>query len=220
LASQEDINVVGLALYESQHFAASATNDEDISMAFQEALLKDWGDGIQVHSEDTETTARWSLLHGSDVFFLAQEAGATKAIVYTMSNLFLKSQESSVNDWNRAAYAEPHLMKALTEVFNKFLESEMRDSHLVDPVLWRSIGENLGKVALYCTSFANVVVDGLHTIRSMRHEHFDKYRHVFFPSLCALVRIHSEEIRQIVHEIFVIHITPYLGTPDKSLLPR
>jgi hypothetical protein len=210
LAARDEVDELFAALTESQTFASSATNDDDISMAFQEALQKDWGDGVPIQNDEADSIARWSLLHGSDVFFLAQEAGATRAIIRMMSLLYYITRESCLDDWNSVAYAESHLIQAMNDVIHKFLESETRDGHLVDPNLWRSVNENLGKVALYCTSFATVLVDVLKVIRSMHHEEFDKHKHIFFPSLCALVQTQSGEIRRIVHEILVIHVAPYL----------
>jgi hypothetical protein len=89
---------------------------------------------------------------------------------------------------------------------------------LVDPNLWRSINENLGKVALYCTSFATVLVDVLKVIRDMHHEEFDKHKHTFFPSLCALVQTQSGEIRRTVREILITHVAPYVGIDAAAAL--
>jgi hypothetical protein len=210
LASKEDLAALLKDLNRSRLFASSAVGDEDISMAFQEALLKDWGDGIQTPDEDTETTSRLSLLHGSAVFFLAQEAGATKAVVHLLSALFFSSEEDET-DWNRVAFSEPHLISIMTEVLVKFLASEDEDGYLIDPNVWRNASESGGKLALYCTSFAAVTVDILTIIRSIRPAQFEKYKHEFFPILCALVRVQSEEIRQIVQDILTLHVAPFLG---------
>jgi hypothetical protein len=219
LASHDDIISLFSSLNESQRFAASATNDEDISLAFQEALQKDWDDGVQSRSGDEDTIVRWSLLQGSDVFFLAQEAAAARAIIRMLSLLYLNTRETCTNDWNGVAYAEPHLIHALDDVIRKFLESEASDGHLVDPNLWRSVNGNLGKVALYCSAFASVLVEGLNVIRSMHHDEFDRHKHIFFPSLCALVQTQSGEIRRMVYEVLVTHITPYLGIDGTDLSP-
>ena len=84
----------------SRHFASSAVKDEAISTAFQEALLSDWGDGMGMPDESGEATARLSLQHGSAVFFLAQEAGATKTLLHFLSALYL--------DPVKATFAESH----------------------------------------------------------------------------------------------------------------
>lgn len=211
LASKDDIAALLHSLHKSQRIAANAARDEDISMAFQEALMKDWGDGIRVPNEDTETTARLSLLHGSAVFFLSQEAGATKAIVHLLSALYLDVEKADINDWNRVDFAETHLISIMTEVLEKFLASEEKDGHLVDPNVWRNASENGGKVALYCTSFASVTVDILKILLAIRPAQFKKYKHEFFPQICALVRVQSEEIRHIVQDILALHVAPFLG---------
>jgi hypothetical protein len=219
-ASLEDVAQLVAALKESQQCAASAVIDHDVSMAFQDALLKDWGDGIQIPNEDSETLSRLSLQHGSAIFFLSQEAGAAKSIVHLLSTLFLSFQNTSISDWNRAEYAEPLLVATMTDVLDKFLDSARRDGHLVDHNVWRKVGESSGKIALYCTSFAVVVIDILRIIRSMHHEVFDKYKNRFFFPLCALIRMDSSDIRQLVHEIFVVHLGPYLGVMVQPLPPN
>ena len=218
-ASQDDVAHLLVALKESQQCAASAVIDHDVSMAFQDALLKDWGDVIQIPNEDSETISRLSLQHGSAIFFLSQESGAAKSILHLLSTLFL-SFHDTVGDWNRAEYAETLLIATMTDVLDKFLDSENRDGHLVDYNVWRKVGENSGKIALYCTSFAVVVVDILKTIRSMQHDVFDKYKNRFFLQLCALIRMDSSDIRQLVHEIFTIHIGPYLGIVAEPSPPK
>ena len=184
----------------------------DISTAFQEALLKDWGDGIQMPDEAMETKARLSLLHGSAKFFLTQEAGATRAAIHLLSIVYLNSQGSDVE------FAESPLLSLMSQVLLKFLDSEKRDGHLVDPSLWRNVSESGGKLALYCTSFASVVTDILKVIRSMRADQFEQHKRDFFPPICSLVRVHSEEIRQVVQEILAIHVAPMIGVDVK--MPR
>lgn len=219
LSSKDDVATLFNALCQSRQIAASAVRDEDISMAFQEALLKDWGDGIQMPNEATETTARLSLLHGSAIFFLAQEAGATKAVLHLLSVLFL-STDATDGDWNRFDFAEPHLISVMGEVLQKFLVSEEKEGYLIDPNVWRNASESGGKVALYCTSFAAVTVDILKIIRSMQPDQFEKYKHEFFPAICALVRVQSEEIRQIVQDILALQVAPFLGVKITPQLRR
>jgi hypothetical protein len=60
--------------------------------------------------------ARWALLHGGDVFFLVQKAGATRAIIRMMSLLYRNTLESCIDEWNAVAYAEPHLIQAMQDV--------------------------------------------------------------------------------------------------------
>jgi hypothetical protein len=210
LASQDDVNTLVSALNESQQCASRALGDDDVSMAFQDALLKDWGDDVQIPNEDSETLSRLSLQHGSAIFFLAQESGAVKSIMHLLSNLYFNGTKS-LNVWDRSGYAEPLLIENMVSVVDKFLISEKNDGHLVDYTVWQKVGENSGKVALYCTSFATVVIDILKIIVLVQHENFDKYKAKFFPRLCALICTESSDIRKIVHEIFAKHIGPYLG---------
>ena len=101
----------------------------------------------------------------------------------------------------------------MEDILGKFLESEERDGHMVDLNVWRNVTESGGKVALYCTTFASVLVDVLNIIRSMRPDQFSKHKTVFFPAICALVRVDSYNIRQVVQEILAIHVAPFVGVP-------
>lgn len=211
LATREDVTSLLDTLQYSRNVASKAVKDEDVSMAFQEALLKDWGDGVRLPDEDTETTARLSLLHGSASFFLAQEAGAVKAIFHLLELLLFENAVDGDYSWDRVEFSEPHLKQTMKYILETFLASEENDGHLVDYSVWRSAGENGGKVALYCTSFASVTIDVLKAIRSMRHEQFDKYMHEFFPMLCALIRVQCDEIRRVVRDVMEKHVARYLG---------
>jgi len=164
--------------------------------------------------EEMEASARLSLLHGSAIFFLSQEASATKAAIRLLSNLYLSeddAEDSWSGTWNKVEFAEEHLVETMKEVLTKFLESEEKDGYLVDPNVWRNANESGGKVALYCTTFAATVVDVLKIIRGMRPDQFAKHKHDFFPAVCALVRVESEEIRQFVQEIMAIQVAPFVG---------
>lgn len=191
--------------------ADKAGSDEDVSTAFQEALLSDWGDGVAEVEEALESAARLSHLHGSGMFFFAQEAGATNAMVRTLSFLYTGDGSSESNSWDAEAFSEPHLLKIIVEVTQKFLESEEREGHLIDPNVWRNATESGGKVALYCTCFAYVVVGMLKTIRSLKSDQFAKHKQKLFPLLCELVRVQSEEIRKLVFEINARQVAPMIG---------
>jgi len=190
--------------------AEAAARDEDISTAFQEALLSDWGDGVAAVEEALDSAARLSHLHGSAMFFLTQEAGTTRAIIHMLSMLY-SGKEEACEGWDREGFAEPHLLAIMNDVLDKFLTSEERDGHLIDPNVWRNASESGGKVALYCTSFATVVVDILKIIRSVRPDQFASHKEDFFPTLCTLIHVQSEEIRQLVQEIFAQQVAPLLG---------
>ena len=214
LAKKENLLSLLHILNRSGAIAAEAAKDDDISTAFQEALLKDWGDGVQIPDEATEASARLSLLHGSAIFFLSQEASATKAAIHLLSTLYLSdedAEDSWSGSWNKVEFAETRLVESMKSVLEKFLESEKKDGHLVDPNVWRNASESGGKVALYCTTFASAVVDILKIIRSMRPDQFAKHKHDFFPSICALVRVQSDEIRQVVQDILAIQVAHFVG---------
>jgi hypothetical protein len=187
--------------------AANAVGDDDVSTAFQEALVSDWGDGVAAVEEALESASRLSHVHGSAMFFLAQEAGATQATVRLLSLLYCGA---GTPEWDGSSFAEPRLIKITTLSMHKFLKSEEKDGHLIDPNVWRKI-ERMGKVALYCTSFAVVIVDILKIIESLTPDQFERHKQEFFPMICCLTRAQSEEIRHHVQQILFIHVAPAIG---------
>ena len=68
------------------------------------------------------------------------------------------------------------------DVLSKFLESEEKNGHLIDPNIWRNASESGGKLAIYCTSFAVVVVSILNCMLSMTPEQFARHKQHFYPS--------------------------------------
>ncbi len=84
---KDQISTVLEALNKSRLEAEAAVVDEDVLTAFQEALLSEWGDGVAVVEEALDNAARLSHLHGSAMFFLAQEAGATQGVIHLFSKL-------------------------------------------------------------------------------------------------------------------------------------
>lgn len=201
------------ALQSSRQTAARAIENGDVSTAFQEALFSEWGDGVAVVEEALDSAARLSHLHGSGMFFLAQEAGATNSVIRMLSILYSGAAAENGNEleWKRASFAETHLFAVMEQVHEKFLESEKKDGHLIDPNVWRTAGESGGKVALYCTAFAFVVVEILKIIRSLHADQFAAHKKELFPMICALVPVQSEEIRHGVSEILAHHIGPLIG---------
>jgi len=151
---------------------------------------------------------------GSEMFFLTQEAGATKVIIHMLALLYCRYDANPIKSvWDHESYAETILLERITEVLSKFLDSEKKDGHLIDPNVWRNASESGGKVAVYCTSFAGVVVNILQVMLSMDSEKFGKHKLSFFPVLCSLVRVQSDEIRNLVSETFVKQIGPMIGLP-------
>jgi hypothetical protein len=101
----------------------------------------------------------------------------------------------------------------MSEVLDRFLTSEEMDGGLVDPKVWRNVAESGSKVALYCTSFASVVVEILHMIQAFKPGQFEKQKQELFPILCDLVRVQSEEIRMLVRGILMNQVGPLIGIP-------
>jgi hypothetical protein len=200
------------ALSSSCSVAAAAASDEDLATAFQEALFSDWGDGVAAVEEALENAARLSHRHGSGMFFLTQQAGATNAMLRMLSILYLNrgDRHGQNEDWDRANFAEPHLLTLVNDVTTKFLQSERQDGHLIDPHVWRNANESGGKVALYCTSFAFVVLEIVRVVRSLPHEQFVRHKQLLFPMLCSLIRAQSDEIRHLVQETLVLQVSPMI----------
>lgn len=208
-ASRKNASALLNALSSSCSVAASAASDEDLATAFQEALFSDWGDGVAAVEEALENAARLSHRHGSGMFFLTQQAGATNAMLRMLSILYL-DRGGREGDWDRASFAEPHLLALVSDVTSKFLQSERQDGHLIDPHVWRNANESGGKVALYCTSFAFVVLEIVRVVRSFPLQQFERHKQLMFPVLCSLIRAQSDEIRQLVQETLVLHVSPMI----------
>jgi len=186
-------------LKDSQMVAERAVGEQDLSVAFQEALFDDWGDGVDEVQGAIEGSAR---LQGSSMFFLTQEAGATQATITMLSKLYTDAGDAvDTEEWDREAFAEPYLRAVIEEVLGKFVASEKRDSHRIPPNVWRNSSESGGKVAFYCTSFASVVVQILTILSSMEDAQFHKHVKVMFPLLCDLICVQSDEIRHLVKDV-------------------
>lgn len=214
VSSQLEVSSILEPLNNSRMVAETAMHDEDVSTAFQEALFNEWGDGVAAVEEALESAARLSHLHGSGMFFLTQEASATNAFVRILSALYSDNEQSknSNTDWDCAAFAEPLLLEITAEVHRKFLESEKKEGHLIDPHVWRHTNERSGvKIALYCTCFAPVIVEILKVIRNASPELFSKNRQFFFQITYSLIPVQSEEIRQLVSEVLAIQVAPLIG---------
>jgi len=209
--SEPDATLLLKVLQASDASAAAAVNDEDLATAFQEALFCDWGDGVAAVEEALENAARLSHRHGSGVFFLTQQAGASNAAIRLLSVLYRGTERRrSTGSWDRARFAEAPLLEAVRDVVHRFLESDRQDGHLIDPHVWRNAGESGGKVALYCTAFAGVVLEILRVLRSLDLERFAAHKQFLFPVVCALVQAHSEEVRQLVQEVLLHQVGPLI----------
>lgn len=207
--TKDVVSVVFDALNQSRMMASKASKDEDLSHAFQEAMFSEWGDGVEEVEEALSNTGRLSLRRGSEMFFLTQESGATNNIINMLAQLYRDDVKTDV-EWERDAFSEPRLIEQMADVLQKFLASEAKDGHLIDPNVWRNASESGGKLAIYCTAFAAVVVNILNIMLQMSPEKFRRHRQPFFPVLCSLVRVQSDEIRQLVQELLQRQIAPMI----------
>lgn len=199
------------ALNKSRTTSADAAVDRELSMAFQEALLSDWGGEIADLQDAIESTDQLSQLHGSAMFFLTQESGATQAALHVLSTLYNENDVNGATEWEKEGYAESNMFYIMNDVLDKFLLSERKDGHLIEPNVWRNAGSAGGvKVAYYCTSFIPVVLEILSTIGSMNTEQFSRHKQEIFPRLCALVRVRSDEVRESVHDVLMEQIGPLI----------
>lgn len=208
------------ALKLSRRVSEEAVQDNNLRRIFQEAIFTEWGDGVEEVEMALSNVARMSHLHGSDMFFLTQEAGATKATIQMLGMLYQERAGEESKSWDRSGFAKEHLLSAMKEALCKFQDSEERDGHLVDPNVWRNTSESGGKVALYCTSFADVVVGILGIILSLDQEKFASHSKEFFPILCSLVRAESREIRNLVQRILAKQVAPMISVDPKACTER
>ena len=201
LASEEEITCVLDTLNRSRVSCGSARKDEDLALAFQEAFFDQWGDGVEEVEAALKGTNGGSGHRGSSqIFFLTQEASATRSIILILSYLYCRKPQKI--DWDAEAFAEPVLMERMQEVLTEFISSEEKDGLLIDPNIWRISNQRGGQVAYYCTSFAGVVVNILEMILDLGADKFERHKISLFPMLCSLVRVQSEEIRYLVSDIF------------------
>jgi len=149
------------------------------------------------------------------MFFLTQEAGANKAILTFLSLLCRSGDQGGNHAWDTARFAEPPLLDRMIDVLQKFIVSEIAVGEHIDPNVWRMHSESGGKIAVYCTSFAAVVVMILSTILGFNVDRFKRQKEKIFPYLCALVRVQSEEIRKLVADVLSEKVGVLLGV-EKS----
>ncbi len=212
MADETAVSTLLAVLNVSRNKSAAAGKDEDLSHTFQEALFSEWGDGVdEVERALSSTGGKLSHHLGSDMFFLTQEASATNAVIHMLALLYRPSTKPDVVVWDRASYAEPFLLANMIDVLTMFLKSEETEGRSIDPNVWRNASESGGKVAMYCTSFAGVVVGILNVILQLLPEQFASHKSEFFPIICSLIRVQSEEIRVLVQSIMTQHIGPLLG---------
>lgn len=203
-------------LRRSGEMAEKAAKNEDLSHAFQEAILSDWGMDEEDREESLVNVAKLSQTQGSAMFFLTQTAGATNVMIRFLSALYGSENIPGPDDkkWNHEAFAISRLLEITTDVLFKFAESEAKEGHRIDPNLWRNsaekgVGGNM-KVAVYCTAFASSIECLLKAMLSFDQEHFERQKSAFFPIICRLITVQSEEIRSLVQQILLKKFAPML----------
>lgn len=212
LMNESEISTLMKVLNRSRALSDAAVKNGDLAHAFKEAMF-DWGmDDEEMAEEAVVNVARQSHTQGSAIFFLTQTAGATNVIIRVLRTLYTSKSESSHGvSWDRESFAESYLLELMEDVLHKFVESEAKEGHLVDPNVWRNANASGGQVALYCTSFAAVVVDILKAILNFPLEQCERYKHTFFPMMCRMIPSHSDEIRLLVQRIMLEKFAPILG---------
>mmetsp|Transcript_2992 Transcript_2992/g.4104 ORF Transcript_2992/g.4104 Transcript_2992/m.4104 type:complete len:1856 (-) Transcript_2992:123-5690(-) len=216
---KEEVSKMLEALEHSRQMSRKASLDEDLAHAFQEALFSEWGDGVEEVEAALSSMGKFNHRGGSEMFFLTQQAGSNKATIHLLSLLFLnnlRNKESEkldnaiVKEWDREGHAQPLLLERMMDVLENFLISEEKDGTLIDPNVWRMSSESGGKVAVYCTSFAVVVVEILNTIIMFSTDQFARHKNVIFPVLCSLVKVQSDEIRGLIYTILSKQVAPLI----------
>lgn len=215
-ATEDEISCLLDTLNRSRLASSIARTDEDLAHAFHEAFINQWGesDGVE-EVEAALQSASGGISHrgSSHIFFLTQEASATKAVILLLTSLYCKHdsfRDEESTRWDAEAFSEPLLLERMMDVLTQFVASEQKDGQFIDPNVWRSVNESGGQVAYYCTSFAGVVVDILETIFDMEEEKFHRHKALLFPVLCSLVCVQSVEIRQLVANTFRKQIGPII----------
>mmetsp|Transcript_13366 Transcript_13366/g.26848 ORF Transcript_13366/g.26848 Transcript_13366/m.26848 type:complete len:1000 (+) Transcript_13366:107-3106(+) len=210
--TQKTISNLLKILNTSRAFAEDAVKNEDLAHGFQEALFSEWGIGDEGGEEAFDNVARLNNTQGSAMFFLTQTASATNGVIRLLSNLYdheltLEGEQ----EWDRRIFAGQYLLKIKQEIFRKFTESEAKEGHKVDPNVWRNTSESGVKVAIYCTSFASVVVGLLKALLSFEPALIKRNKAALFPLVCELVGVRSEEIRKLVRRVLNEKFGPLLG---------
>jgi hypothetical protein len=182
-------------LEESREVAFEASVDQVLTKAFYNGapldplLLSTSGSVIDSHGR-------------SEAFFLTQEASATNCSIRFLTIMYCSSYESDGSDalqnWDAPEYAESLLLERIINVLRKFVESEQIYGKVLDPKIWENSWDSGRTVAVYCTSFAHVVVTILNSLRSFSIEQFRRHKSDLYPVICSLIRVRSAEIRELV----------------------
>jgi brefeldin A-inhibited guanine nucleotide-exchange protein len=196
----------------SRELAEDAVKNEDLAHAFQEAMFSEWDLDEDMGEEALVKISQLNNTQGSAMFFLTQTAGATNSVIRLLSVLYdYEDVFDSEDTWDRKVFAGEYLMKIMQDIFGKFAESEAKEGHRIDPNVWRNTAESGVKVAVYCTSFASVVVGLLKAMLSFEPSHIERNKGAFYPMVCELINVQSDEIRKLVRQILVEKFGPLLG---------
>jgi hypothetical protein len=200
----------------SRELAESGVKNEDLAHAFQEVMFSEF---LEEEGEEALLNiARLNDTQGSAMFFLTQTAGGTNAVIRMLNALYdYEDIFENEETWDRRSYAGQYLMEIMEDIFFKFAESEAKEGHRIDPNVWRNTNDSGVKVAMYCTSFASVVVGLLRAMLSFDPSHIERNKAVFFPMVCELVCVQSDEIRKLVRRILVEKFSPMLGIAQDGL---
>ena len=213
LSARVDRDAIALLLKTlnlSRELAEGGVKNKDLAHAFQEVMFNDFL--VEEGEEALLNIAHLNDTQGSAMFFLTQTAGATNAVIRMLNALYDYEEAFEDSDaWDRRSYASQYLMEIMEDIFFKFAESEAKEGHRIDPNVWRNTNDSGVKVAMYCTSFASVVVGLLKAMLSFDPSHIERNKAVFFPMICELVCVQSEEIRKLVRQILVEKFSPMLG---------
>jgi hypothetical protein len=211
LVPRETVESLLRTLNMSRELAEDAVKNEDLAHAFQEAMFNEW-DQEDMGEEALVRISQLNKTQGSAMFFLTQTAGATNSVIRLLSVLYdYEEILDNVDTWDRKTFAGQYLMKIMQDIFFKFAESEAKEGHRIDPNVWRNTAESGVKVAVYCTSFASVVVGLLNAMLSFEPSHIERHKAAFYPMVCELINVQSDEIRKLVRRILVEKFGPLLG---------
>ena len=196
-------------LEESREVAFEASIDQVLTKAFY--------DGRPINqsllSKSTDTI---NSNGGSAMFFLTQEASATNCSIRFLTLMFCTQSDpqriDALQSWDAPEYAESLLLERIIQVIDKFYESEQLYGTLLDPKIWDNSSKSGMNIALYCTSFARVVVTVLHTLRSFSLDQFDRHKRELYTKICSLIKVQSNEIRELVSSLMMEKCFVFLGT--------
>jgi len=207
---KEEISLLSKALEKSRVVSSKACVDKDLSSSFEDAILMEWGDQVEEPNKAFSSDGGVGHLRRSEMFFLTQEASANDILVHFLSLLYCPRNEC-VNEWDTVTFAEPLLMERISDVLQRFIDSEREDGHRIDPNVWRAASESGGTLAVPCTSFAAVVVNILNKMLAFSDSQFEKQKGRIFPILCSLITVHSSEIRSCVANVMNRKVSVLLG---------